>query len=340
MDADGNGELTLNEFMDALTQMPGHVLLEHLRQRLLSRFASVNEAFREVSSGVSGLAARLNRAEFEVTLMRMGIHESEASELFRVIDDDDSGDISLQELQDALRGAAPITSLGGFWHRVAMEWPELASCALQPSRESNQRDRLLLSELMPPDLLKLHGGGPLPGDSHNYRMSRTPAAEGEGDAGAEERASTLVVLTAETFDALAMQLDISHDNAMKLFKCIVSATGQQPRTPGKSMEIYVEDFMDQLKLWSEESLLEAGVEMGNGDGLNGIRKAMAPGRAAIDALKRELSPTPPVVAQEVAKTAAAPPVGLKDRRRTTMGLRVPYVPRSSLRFGAPSPVPF
>merc|ERR1719343_578768 len=34
MDADGNGSLTMHEFVEALTQMPEEVLLQDLRQRL------------------------------------------------------------------------------------------------------------------------------------------------------------------------------------------------------------------------------------------------------------------------------------------------------------------
>jgi len=334
MDTDGNGQLTLNEFLEALTQMPGHVLLHDLRQRLLGRFASINAAFQQVT-GLSGLSDRLGCAEFEVALMRIGIDEVEATELFRVIDDDGSGDISLQELQDALRVAAPFTSLAGFWHRLADEWPEIATCALQHGQEARQRARLLLADLMSQDFLRLHGGK-LPGDQARRKVHMT-TVDLPGDQGAamvEESPTTLIVLTAETFDALAVLLDISHDNAMKLFRCIVLAAGPQPiDEPGPvdtGMQIYVEDFLEQLKLWTEDSLVERVAGMEAGDALSGIRKVIAPTRAAINALKRELSPLPSVEVRAVAKTASAAPVACGKRRSST-GKQLPCISHCSSR---------
>jgi len=113
-------------------------LLHDFRQRLLGRFASINVAFQEVA-GKSGLSSRLRCADFEIALVRIGIDRAEAQALFRVIDDDESGDISLEELQDALRVAAPFTSLAEFWHRLVFEWPEIAACALLCEDEARQR---------------------------------------------------------------------------------------------------------------------------------------------------------------------------------------------------------
>jgi len=332
MDIDGDGNLTLNEFLGALTKMPKEVLLHDLRQRLLGRYSSIGAAFQEATGpGIS--AARLGQADLEAALLRLGVEGSEAEELFQIIDEDGSGDLSLQELQDAVRSAAPSASLSVFWERFAIEWPEVVACAFDSTEEARQRARLLLADAIPPDLLQLHGDEHLPGD----RLRRATAAE------ACQR--TLVVLTPETFDALAKILDISRDNAKELFQCIVNAGGSQPvgNTGGynQDMHIYVEDFLEQIKLWTGEPLLEDLNAREARDAQKCIRKAIAPARAAVSALKAELTP-PPTPAHSPLPPTSAPPSRAGARPRPGHVKKLPAVGQSLVRRPSrtPSPLPF
>jgi len=305
-------------------------------------------AFQEVA-GKCGLSSRLRCADFEIALVRIGIDRAEAQALFRVIDDDDSGDISLQELQDALRVAAPFTSLAEFWHRLAFEWPEIAACALLCEEEARQQARLLFADLMPRDLLMRHGGGSLPGDTVRRRVPSIAEAAAEDHLAAvtKECPPTLHVLTAETFDALAVLLDISHDNAMQLFHCIVSGTGSKPSddpaADKQGMEIYVEDFLEQLQLWAADSSEDGTVSTYS---LKDIRRAIAPGKAAILALKRELSPIPPTIlsatngtiAGSVTQETASETSGT-GKGKSTRGRQLPWISHQSSRRPSVSTIP-
>jgi len=137
MDRDGNQRLTLQEFLAAMTNMPREVLLHDFRQRVLARFSSLGTALQALA-GSSVL--RFSRSDFTTSMCRLGIVEIEAVELFRIIDDDNSGYLSLEELRQAMRKVAPSTSLEEFWQRVAAEWPELsASAAARNAGTSSQR---------------------------------------------------------------------------------------------------------------------------------------------------------------------------------------------------------
>merc|ERR1712000_445288 len=135
MDNDGDGCLTFDEFRRALTDMPRSVLLQDFRQRLLARHPCLAAAFKELASvpahsrgACSKIAEeerRFTQPEFVRQLVRLGVAEVEASELFRLIDDDASGDVSMAELREAVRSVAPTVSLESFWRRVVADLPGL-----------------------------------------------------------------------------------------------------------------------------------------------------------------------------------------------------------------------
>lgn len=328
MDVNGDGNLTLDEFLGSLTKMPKDVLLYDLRQRLLGRYGSIGAAFQQ-AAGPGNAAARLDQADLEAALLRLGVEESEAAELFQIMDEDGSGDLSLQELQDAVRSAAPSVNLTVFWQRFSIEWPEIVAWAHDGTDDARQRARLMLADLIPADILQVHGDEYLPGD----RLRRAGAAE------ACQR--TLVVLKPETFDSLAVLLDISRSNAMELFRCIVEAAGPQPVGDSgdcnQGMLIYVEDFLEQVKLWTEESLLEDLNARESRDARKCIRTAIAPARAAVSALKAELTP-PPTPVRTPLPPLSAPPSRAGARARHKQGEKLPGVVQRFARH--PSPQPF
>lgn len=301
MDADGNGLLTLDEFMEALTQMPREVLLQDLRQRLLARHASLAAAFRELRGASE--AVRLGRLDFYSALARLGVVEGEAAELFRIIDEDESGDVSLEELRDALRDVAPAVSLEGFWQRMEAEWPEMAD-KLRESRTSREagaaavalrRAGTLLAELLPEEEL----------------AAASPSAE-SGQA--------VFSLSAAGFDALASRLDVARSNAAELFARLVEAAALLRRRAAPAdaglgqpatSEVYLEDLAELYHLWMEQPAF--GPVLGS-DGAAGaaredIRQAVAPAQAAIAALKAELA------------SAAARPAGDEQDRSSRASSR-------------------
>jgi Ca2+-binding EF-hand superfamily protein len=336
MDADGDGKLTLNEFLDALTHMPREILLHDFRQRLLLRYPSVAHAFRDliVGSGhghngqlgnhsekgaVHTTCTRLDVGAFSSALARLGIVETEAIEIFRLADDDSSGDVSLEELRDALRDVAPNVSLEGFWLRFAAEWPEVLAAAEQGGQAARRSAGALILELLPHELKQKCGTPPSPVRNRVrpdgvMDTSRLPAA-------------TLVNMTLDVFDAIAALLDISSANALDIFNQIF-ATASLRRKPVSSTisrqlpqvddeaagailrvlsshmsdekEVHIEDFLEQLQLWTQNPLTRTmgaassqrhkGLNPQDAPLNNMVQSMVAPTRAAIAALKAELAP--------------------------------------------------
>lgn len=125
MDKNGDGHITFEEFKSALVSMPREILILDFRTRLLTKWSSVHEAFKELSAApgrrnkyADGDQTRpIDREAFAFHLSRFGVEEQEASLLFDIIDTDLSGTISFAELRETLREAAPEICLEEFWHR-------------------------------------------------------------------------------------------------------------------------------------------------------------------------------------------------------------------------------
>jgi Ca2+-binding EF-hand superfamily protein len=303
IDADNNGQLTFDEFVDALTTMPREVLLHDFRQRLVARYETLANAFSKIthSTGV-----RLVKADFVSSLARLSINDHEAEMLFQIADYDESGDVSIDELREAVREVAPHTDLESFWKRFAAEWPDIASLA---SRKGEDHDVLRQASALLSDLLPLH--------------VEVPCSPRPRDAGLHT-----AVLTADAFDALAARLDVSRRNAAELWTVIVAAAPvYRPRTevaahlvPQASLSMkrtitqhtaaamledsigdgacYIEDFLEQLHLWAANPL---ALKVGSTERCSGqswsmrqeVLQISATARARISALKAELEPRRP-----------------------------------------------
>lgn len=265
MDKNGDGDLTLGEFKKALTDMPREVLLQDLRQRVLARHPSIPEAFKElISSDEVSRSRPLNRASFASKLLRWGVDEQEAQALFTLIDQDKSGTISLEELQESLREVAPWISLDDFWSRFAMQWPDIAQCAGEGANARRKGTEKLFALVSP---------------AHRGLTKELPES-----------------LTIDAFVDVCMQLDITQSNSMELFKlCATSAEWQCRRVDSDSVckDCDLDDFFDCLYLWSEnplnrvsEQLTPRGHRRGSA---SDVAKHLAPVRGVLKALKGQLS---------------------------------------------------
>jgi len=336
MDTDSSGHVVLNAFLEALIHMPREVLLPDFRRRLRARYSSVVVAFKEMSpalassKGILGVSEQLGKEDFMDALARLGIVEAEASEVFRVIDADGSGAVSLQELQEALRNVAPTVTLDAFFRLVAAEWPEIAAAARQACAPSSIRPQqglvpehhvarkrvgCLLAELLPLEM-RNRCAAPFspapfgscllefPTEGRKISFNSDPAPDRSEDSGGE-----LQTLTLEAFDAIAMLLDIPRNNAAELFNRMVEVTVGCIATD----ELYIEDFAEQLRLWTD---LPEGPSTGN-LAVQSLRRAMAPALAVAASLKAELRPsrpsTPRVHSHPVENTVSAATQGVKKQ---------------------------
>lgn len=284
LDIDGNGDLTMQEFMESLTNVPRQVLLQDFRQRLLSRYSSVQCAFKVMKS--AGDNVRMRCPEFVSALVAIGVADLEAAELFRLIDTDGSGDVSFFELLNALRECAPNVDLDTFWQRFAREWPEFSIASARRSSglvEARREFACLVTALTCGDVPK--------------RPKST--------------------LSYDEFDnAIAARLDISQENSLELFQRILTSTwcqGQERIFEGTSMtlpheaapgglsisqgdslassdrcEIYLDDFLDQLHLWTVEPTEAVSASTVKKGVLDGMVRPLKAAKAAIRSLKKDL----------------------------------------------------
>jgi len=249
-------------------------------------------------------------------MARLRIAEVEALELFQVLDEDSSGDVSLEEFREALRAVAPETSLKGFWQRLVAEWPEVAKAArdcAKPSLGQTARRHLgeLLAELLPEEL--------------RVRFEAPQVA-----STIPQPSPVLKTLSLEVFDALAANLDVSRANANQIFAWIATAVSSRRQQSEEASEhteaegelpaeIYIEDFAEQLKIWTDNSWDAQGQTPGGA--LHDIQQAVAPARATIAALKQEL--LPPAEARQCDNSQAVPQTIPKPQKHRP---RVPKLP--------------
>jgi len=307
MDIDGDRNLSFTEFLDALTRMPRNVLLQDLRQRLLTQYPTVSDAFRHLIAGGSH-SRKLDSASFRAVLAPLGVLDVEAAEIFRIFDEDASGDVSLDELREAMREIAPTISMESFWQRFAAEWPQVRAAARIGGSSGSHRAGALLLELLPEDIRQRCGITALP--RLGGQMCHEALGEGPSAATSDLPARlSLIALTSEVFDAFATLLDISRANASDLFQHITAAARKQcgnatqgdaqaktGLTDGEEREVDMEDFLEQMQLWTDNPLSiqvsqRASTALRQPAALNGLMAEMlAPSRAAISALKAELAP--------------------------------------------------
>jgi len=192
------------------------------------------------------------RKAFAVHLARIGIEEQDSSLLFDIFDANSSGTVHFDQLQEKMREVAPEVSVEEFWQRFDSRWPHIRAIA------SNVTEgRRLAAE----SLFKI-----LPA---KYRGTSLELP---------------LTLSADAWEALCAQLDVSQRNGEELFRQCATAKvwqGQQTLQPGAarhpvSKEVklrlpvfaeYLEelreqcdldDFFDELLLWSQTPLARQG----------------------------------------------------------------------------------
>lgn len=244
MDTNGDGIVTFEEFKTALVRMPREVLLQDFRKRLLSKYSSISEAFKELSvppgrheKFTDGDQSKpLTREAFAFQLSRLGVDEQESSLLFDIIDTDASGAISMDELRETLREVAPSVSLEEFWHRFATRWPSIRVAASGPEGRRGATEQLF--KILPAQ----------------YRGGSLDLPLG---------------LSAHAWDIIAAQLDVSRPNAKDLFRqCATAKIWQGSRAiieegflMEKQLECDLDDFFDELQLWSQTPRARQGAGM-------------------------------------------------------------------------------
>lgn len=303
LDMDGTGDLTHDEFLRCLTSMPRPVLLQDFRQRLLSRYPSVLCALRGLI-GSDGDGIRMDRVKFSSSLFRIGISEMEAAELFRLIDADDSGDVSFGELRNAIREGAPDVDLKVFFQRFVSEWPEYNEAkARRGSGLMKARERLghMVTSATPNGIQGIHAA-----TSINFKA----------------------------FDVFANRLDVSSANAVSLFQQMFAATKRVPPPvkaalkcfagevlPGaisceksvsspcsrqaavSGQRVYIDDFLDQLHLWAPDALSTVSGGKAKAGVFDSI---MRPLRAAIGSLKADIQNVTPALVHSPAQIDLVP----------------------------------
>ncbi|CAE8639295.1 unnamed protein product [Polarella glacialis] len=271
----------------------------------------MGSAFREMCQGWSN--GDVGIVDFCNCMARLRIAESEAVELFEILDSDGSGGVSLEELSQALRSVSPTISTKDFWQRWAAEWPEVVEAACECShpvkgREARQHLGFLLAELLPEEIRSTCEGRSAP-------------------------QVFLESISSVTFDALAVLLDVSEQNAAEIFERIASTANRRdtttpaslstkdssrpqsrhelrgPHAKGAVLMIFIEDFAEYIQLWCDRGLNPT-------DGRRDVvRQAVAPARAAISAFKALLQPHKPSTVQEVALEATSQAKAERDRGR-------------------------
>jgi len=209
--------------------------------------------------------------------------------------------------------------------------------ALARPRQRAKRMRVggLLAELLPQALRQ------------SCTISYSPSMRSKAAVVDTVPSRALTVLTPETFDAIAALLDISREDAAELFGKIREAASSgrtaprqtlsvdpkellaavpsprvSPRAGGKeaqedpseAAEVFIEDFIEQLRLWTENPLSCTPGE-GPLGGSACVREAVAPARAAISALKAELRPPSPAKPAQDRETSASRVSGSHRPRR-------------------------
>jgi Ca2+-binding EF-hand superfamily protein len=362
MDVDGDRTLTLAEFLDALTHMPRDVLLHDLRQRLLLQYKSMSHAFRELIAADSH-SSDMDCKSFSSALSRLGILDVEAAEIFKIVDGDGSGDVSIGEFRDVMREIAPTIRIESFWQRFAAEWPEIRVAASLGGALAQQTVGALVLELLPHELSDKYGMDASP--RRGGTLARTSHAANK--FAAAPPAQTLRVITFEVFDALSALLDVSRANAQELFAQILAAVSFQRRpaasrlsetcesafdaemrvelSEGAEQEVHMEDFLEQLQFWIENPLeirldaksddrargIECGVVTKAPAQISGVlEQVLAPSKATIAALKAELAPPKPEPTRPSEKASS---------RRSSRRKKLPKLPWQPFTVAPASVIP-
>jgi Ca2+-binding EF-hand superfamily protein len=270
MDANNDGDVTLGEFRKALLDMPRSVLLQDFRRRLLTKYSSIPDAFKEISgpSETYGKQRPLDQRCFALKLLSWGVAEEEAQTLFNLIDQDSSGTISLHELREAVREVAPWISLDEFHRRFAHQWPDIARLAGKGAHSHRRGAEKLFALLSPAHLCT--------------------------DLGATKELPDC--LSKEAFVEMCTLIDITESNSAELFEVCATSAKWQCRRPGDDVDgsvVLLDDFFDCLHLWSENPVNHSVAQLTEKEhrrgSANDVAKHLAPVRGVLKALKGQLA---------------------------------------------------
>lgn len=268
MDQNRDGYIGLERIKSVLLQMPADLLLQDFRKRLLTKSSSIHEAVSKVFS-TPGQSTKFiegsrsfSRKLFASHLSRVAIAEEDASLLFDIFDTDSSGLVSVEELQEGLREVAPPVSLEEFWQRFNSRWPSIRAAA-RNGPAGRRRATELIFEVLP------------------AKFNRTSA---------DLPLAFTLGLSADAWEVFCMQLDVSPTNGKELFmQCATAKTWQGRRATEKTWQVHsehpvpkqvklllpvlaghieelqaecdLEDFFDELLLWSQTPLARQGAGM-------------------------------------------------------------------------------
>jgi hypothetical protein len=239
---------------------------------------------------------------FSTALSRLGVVDAEAAEIFKTIDKDGSGDVSLDEFRNALREVAPVISIECFWQRFAAQWPQLCREAAKGGVTARQRAGTLLLELLPRDV--------------RQRCIITEISDHADKSEQPTVRPSFVAFTFEMFNAFASSLDISRANAQDLFQKIAmsSTLRRRPSLASRrtgfatsrnttnnldesAREVDLEDFLEELQLWTDRIATDtkSGGNVSNCQPEHTpfseiMGQMLAPSKAAISAFKAQLAP--------------------------------------------------
>ncbi|CAE7028260.1 CPK2 [Symbiodinium sp. CCMP2592] len=313
LDHVGKGSIELPQFIHALEEIPSELAWRDLRQRLLLRNGSMAEALRSVTN------PDLSESELGRYVARCEIPDFQLGE---------GNTRSL--LESFLRVAAPAIRLQDFWQRVASEWPQVLEASAAAAAAGRRRGKEKFNvedqkdataEATPTPLQALQRLEALLAELlPEFQAFPVPHA-----STLDSQALVLPYLSFEMFDCLAEHVDVSQENAIELFRCIASSAAALDRKTGEALElgqlaatsIFVEDFAEQLTMWSafepKGSKRVRAAER--------VRQVVAPVRAAISALKAELTTASTAVPSHSEETSEPPflePPRSKVRRRSQL----------------------
>jgi len=115
IDIDSSGEITLDEFLSAMTICEPSLFLEELRLKIRQRYHSIrqalNQAFAdEVNDGLTR-EILLPKAKFLEALVPLGMSEFEVNNLFQLIDNDGDEELTALEFMKGVKRFAPACVL-------------------------------------------------------------------------------------------------------------------------------------------------------------------------------------------------------------------------------------
>jgi len=119
MDKDGNGSVSMREWIETLTRCPLELLMQDLRCRILQRYASIGAALAGHASHVAETAP-LSREVFADILRHLAVVAgAEVDAIFdRLAVASGCNTVSIQALREGLRDQAPRCSLAVFFERI------------------------------------------------------------------------------------------------------------------------------------------------------------------------------------------------------------------------------